>query len=150
MKKNDGIESTICDRINCPNFEERLGGHYNHLYIKTEYAMEALQKVFSHGKADEMNFVLFSTSGVHGCYTTIEKVEERPLEYGNTVTFVIIHPRLATIKYGNVQIESKKDIRFIKKLRKSSWKAVLTIGRNYKPNIVKRIFRWVCSKRGGR
>ena len=115
------------------------GGHYNTFCTsKGVNAMAALREFFPDGKADEMNFALFSTSGVHGHYGTIEDCEpwigrpdptEDSDEYANRdVTFVIVQPRLCTIRYGNVEVKTKDDIKFLKKLRASSWKAVAKIG----------------------
>lgn len=115
-------------------------GHYNTFRINDEEkAMEYLRLCFPDGKADELNFVLFSTSGVHGSYLTIEEQwderEERKKEFMEyeeefipDVTFLVIQPRLCTTTHGNVIIKSDEDAKFLKKLRKSSWKAVRKIG----------------------
>lgn len=121
---------------------KKEGLHYN--IFQSRYRdlveMEALKEVFSDGKADEMNFCLFSTSGVHGMYTTIEEVEsslqvapcnrKRDEYYPEEVTFVIIHPRVVCIRYANVKVRSMEDVDFLKALRQSSWDAVLNIGKN--------------------
>jgi hypothetical protein len=98
--------------------------------------------------ADEMNFALFSTSGVHGTYTTIEEIElslskygpapeflkdesEQTMPddwYGNSLTVTVYHPRIIGVGYGNVRVELS-DIPFLKALRRSSWRAVQKIGR---------------------
>lgn len=43
--------------------------------LVAEYSA-ALRGMFPDAKADDMNFVLFSTSGVHGTYNTIEEAEK--------------------------------------------------------------------------
>lgn len=138
---NDCSESTKCEKaynrtLNC--FEPKSGGHYNHYSVKTEMAMVQLRRIFPEGIANELNFILFSTSGVHGTYNTIEDAEKvlttAPVDldkndyYLSEVTFVIIQPRLCTIHYGNCEPKNIKDIEFLKSLRQSSWDAVLTIG----------------------
>ena len=101
-----------------------------------------LKEIFPDGEADRMNFVLFSTSGVHGSYSTIEDIEAS-LEkygilnegdeglpddyYGNQLTFLIVHPRIVSIKYGQVEVEIS-DMPFLKNLRKSSIEAVSRLG----------------------
>lgn len=124
------------------------GGHYNNFYIHTGREMEVLRCFFPDGEANEMNFVLFSTSGVHGSYTTIEEVwprknpeadaayarGEKPSDgdewQADEVTFIIIQPRLCTVRHGNVKVTSDDDADFLRKLRQSSWDVVQEIGRH--------------------
>ena len=139
---NDCSESTMCENacnrtMNC--FRPKSGGHYNHYAVKTEMAMVQLRRIFPEGKANELNFVLFSTSGVHGTYNTIEKAERflttAPADLSDEdlclrdITFVIIQPRLCTIHYGLCEPKNIEDIKYLKRLRQTSWDAVLTIGR---------------------
>jgi len=99
--------------------------------------MDALRAMFPEAQANDLNFVLFSTSGVHGTYTTIEEAEQSlngaVNEDGEEVccgeiTFVIVHPRLVALRYGVCYPQTKDDIDYLKKLRESSHKTVLTIG----------------------
>ncbi len=46
-----------------------------HYSIQGDLTLADLKGMFPDAKANEMNFVLFSTSGVHGSYATIEQVE---------------------------------------------------------------------------
>jgi len=98
--------------------------------------MEAMRAMFPDAEANSMNFVLFSTSGVHGTYNTIEEAE-RSLAgdvdedgYGlcGEITFVIIHPRLVAMRYGVLEPKDQNDIDYLKKLRDSSHKACAGIG----------------------
>jgi hypothetical protein len=96
--------------------------------------MDALKALFPDARADYLNFVLFSTSGVHGTYTTIEDAEnfingiiEHP-EDNARVTFLIIHPRIVGVRYGNCDPETMDDIRYLKALRATSHDAIRTIG----------------------
>jgi hypothetical protein len=116
------------------------GAHYN---IFRFHGIEALRKIFPDGEANDLNFVLFSTSGVHGHYMTIEDCEASLAKYGvrewqknehvpddycsPEITVLIVHPRLVCLRYGNVAFTAD-DIPFLKKLRESSWKAVQNIG----------------------
>ena len=118
------------------------GGHYN-TFSCCGKGMAALRQFFPDAKANEMNLVLFSTSGVHGTYNLIEEAEKAVAEKEagvvrdteddeapfDEVTFVIVQPRLCTIRYGNATPETAADIAFLKALRASSWEAALTIGR---------------------
>jgi hypothetical protein len=94
--------------------------------------MEALRQLFPEGEANELNAVLFSTSGVHGTYCLIEDVEEdmqREVRDGpRDVTFVVIQPRIVCMRYGNVEPRTADDIAFLKKLRGSSLRALATVG----------------------
>ena len=102
------------------------GGHYNIFSFNT---IDGLKSIFPDGKADEMNVCLFSTSGVHGLYTTIEELEDE-LKAGEELglTVLIIHPRLVSMKYGHLDDITLEDIPYLKKLRKSSQKALKKIG----------------------
>lgn len=125
----------------------RNGAHYNIFGVasgegRAETGMAGLRAMFPDAKANDMNFVLFSTSGVHGSYTTIEDVEESLMKYGedpdfkdeapgdyhgDTVTFLIVHPRIVCLRYGNAKV-TLVDVPFLKALRASSLEAVSHIG----------------------
>jgi len=111
----------------------REGAHYNLFEINPSNSMSGLRALFPDATADEMNFCLFSTSGVHGTYNTIEEAEEHlknpSEETCEEVTFVVIQPRLCCLRYGNVTPQSLEDIKFLKKLRKTSWAAMKEIGK---------------------
>lgn len=95
--------------------------------------MDALRQLFPDGEANELNMVLFSTSGIHGTYFTIEDVEQdmKEEEINNCsrkVTFVVIHPRIVCIRYGNVEPRTPNDILWLKNLRASSLRCMGGIG----------------------
>jgi hypothetical protein len=106
--------------------------YYSVLKLQREDgAMEGLRKLFPNGKANELNVILFSTSGVHGTYTRIEEVEaglRDGLDDLGPITFLVIHPRTVTLRYGNCTPESQDDIDFLKGLRESSAKVLAEIG----------------------
>lgn len=120
---------------------EQEGMHYN-IYSgkrakKDDHCtMDGLRNLFPEGEANELNFCLFSTSGVHGSYCTIEEVEKTlkniPNEdddyFPEMITFLVVHPRVVCMRYGNVKPETQDDIDFLKKLRQSSWDAIKKIG----------------------
>lgn len=112
------------------NITDGSGAHYSVLGLKGD-GMTALRLLFPEGEADYMNVVFFSTSGVHGHYGTIEDVEKSlagDVEKPNDVTFVVVHPRMVTIRYGNSEPQDAADIAFLKKLRASSHAAMAEIG----------------------
>jgi hypothetical protein len=94
--------------------------------------LAALRAMFPDGEADEMNAVLFSTSGVHGTYNLIEEAEANVLhgdqEHGDDVTFVVVQPRLVALRYGTCEPKTAEDFAFLRKLRASSHKAFASIG----------------------
>jgi len=92
--------------------------------------MAALREMYPDGEADELNFVLFSTSGVHGSYCTIKDQEPQNLEADQEpmLTFLIVHPRLVSLRYGNCEPRTPEDFAFLRKLRESSRAIVQTIG----------------------
>ncbi len=96
--------------------------------------MFLLRDLFPGAIVDEMNFVLFSTSGVHGTYNTIEEAEaslalpEDHDERDCSITFLIVHPRWVTLRYGNVEVKSLEDVNFLKALRANSHRIIKRIG----------------------
>jgi hypothetical protein len=116
---------------------KKEGGHYNNYGCRDEDGMQGLREFFKEGEADEFNLCLFSTSGIHGMYTTIEEAEVKwkkpePDEDGKTwppsVTFLIVQPRICTVRHGNCLPQTQDDFDFLKKLRASSWAEFLKIG----------------------
>ena len=121
----------------------KSGGHYNNFGIKPGHGMKVLKEWFPDGEANELNVVLFSTSGVHGTYTTIEDVEAGLRKYGdeptfdsegwpddyagNEITILIVQPRICTVRHGNVKT-TISDISFLKKLRETSHRELTKIG----------------------
>lgn len=114
------------------SIHNKEGGHYNNYGCKDADGMDALLKMFPDGKADDMNFVLFSTSGIHGTYGTIEEIGKKD-EDGYTptdVTFLIVQPRICTVRHGNATPRNPDELQFLKDLRESSWRVVQKIGRH--------------------
>lgn len=101
--------------------------------------MAALRGMFPDAKANELNFVLFSTSGVHGTYNAIEDAERfltgADAEGYDEVTFVVVHPRLVALRYGVCNPKTQDDIDYLNRLRASSHEAVATIGAYTPPNL---------------
>lgn len=115
----------------------KSGAHYNTYGTRDANGMDALRQMFPDGEAGELNFCLFSTSGIHGMYTTIEEAEEDFNRGGKDsdgqettpqVTFLIVHPRIVCLRYGNCNPLTADDFVFLKKLRKTSWAATAKIG----------------------
>lgn len=110
-----------------------IGSHYSVMSLKGS-GMDALRAMFPGGKADEMNAVLFSTSGIHGTCNTIEEVEDTLLNRADEgyecsdVTFLVLQPRIVCLRYGNCEPKNADDIAFLKRLRSSSHKALAGIG----------------------
>lgn len=105
--------------------------YYSVMELKGD-GMQALRQLFFNGEANELNFCIFSTSGIHGSYATIEDVEtdlQRIERHGaHTVTFCVIQPRIVCVRYGVAEPRTADDISFLKKLRFSSLHAVSKIG----------------------
>ena len=99
------------------------GRHYS--ISKTINSMQFLRSIFPNAKANSLNFCLFSTSGIHGSYQTIEEEEENSKD---GITFIVIHPRLVSIVYGVVKPTTKDEFDYLKCLRESSKKIIEDIG----------------------
>lgn len=116
---------------------KKQGAHYNHFECRDADGMAALRQFFPDGHANDKNFVLFSTSGVHGTYHLIEDAwadltRGNKDEDGNDVTphvtFLIVQPRICCLRYGNCQPQTAEDFVFLKALRESSRNAMREIG----------------------
>ena len=109
------------------------GINWKVIRCKDEESMRLLRSIFPEGMADSMNFVLFSTSGIHGSYSTIEDAETSMAageeEDSIHVTFLIVRPRVVALQFGNCLPRTAEDFAFLKALRQSSWDAVTKIGR---------------------
>ena len=101
--------------------------HYSVEEVRSDRGMDLLRTYFPQAKADPLNFVLFSTSGVHGSYSTIEDVESD--QELSAVTFLVILPRMVRLICGNAIPETPDDFDFLKRLRASSWEIASKIGR---------------------
>jgi hypothetical protein len=117
--KNDGAHYSVMGK------QRGIGG------------MTALRGMFPNAESDEMNLVLFSTSGVHGTYNTIEEAETvingtaKPEDERTTeITFLVVHPRLVALRYGTCNPKNQNDIDYLKKLRASSHAILAKIGLN--------------------
>jgi hypothetical protein len=110
--------------------------HYK--VLKCLYFIDDIKYLFPDGKANELNWLLCSTSGVHGTYTTLAEIEafyDNPEEVGLAtwgeeweekretyipkLTCLVIQPRIACIKYGEIVVP-KEDISYIRELISSS------------------------------
>lgn len=132
------------------------GGHYNIYGTRSPAAALAMLHDWfdKPGSINEMNFVLFSTSGVHGMYTTIEEVERDVRKHGphgcaksqddrartdgafdcghdghlREVTFLLVQPRIVGMTYGNVECRTLDDVKFLRRLRRESRRVFAKIG----------------------
>lgn len=92
--------------------------------------IDDLKKFFPLGEANPFNFVLFSTSGVHGSSLTLENLKDcltlpkNDDDFEDHLTVLIIQPRVVSLRYGHIKI-SLADVEYLEKLRESSKKAIL-------------------------
>lgn len=123
-----------------------MASHQEITRLKT---MADLRAIFPTPEAVNMyNQVLFSTSGIHGSYCTLETAE-RVLTLGRTpetegyfdeddpdelenykVTVLVLHPRCVTMRFGHIPV-TLADIPYLKDLRSRSWKELCQIGKEH-------------------
>ena len=82
-------------------------------------------------RANEMNLLIGSTSGIHGSYTTLDDLEnpeserhkdsreeglsyKEVIEYDEAFTFLIIQPRICRLIYGTIGFRSKEDFTWMR------------------------------------
>ena len=82
--------------------------------------MDVLRSLFPDGEANDLNFAMFSTSGTHGSYLTIEDVvASLETDEPSKLTVLVIQPRVVRMLYGEVAITAD-DVPYLTKLRESS------------------------------
>jgi hypothetical protein len=106
--------------------------NYYSVLMLTGNGMEALRQLFPDCSANDLNMVLFSTGGIHGTYCTIEDVEKgmnrEEVDCPRQVTFIVIHPRIVCLRYGNAEPKNTDDIEWLKNLRASSLCCLAGVG----------------------
>lgn len=105
-----------------------MAHYHNFAFLGSEQALQCLKEL----ELDECNFILFSTSGVHGTYSTLEDIQKswsdpRENQRMNSVTVLLVQPRLVSMTYGNI-IVTPENIEFLKEVRAKSLKIVSGIG----------------------
>ena len=106
---------------------------YKTTHLNDTEAWELLNAIHKQGP-DFMNFVLFGTSGIHGHYTKPADIEEKlkAQDFTNEdgepcdheITFLIVHPRMVTLRYGNIIVKTIEELEVLKDLEAKS-KAVV-------------------------
>lgn len=111
------------------------GNHETEQYLREQFPNGEIAR-------ESLTVCIFSTSGVHGCYTTIEAAERQlnhprnDLYYSQyedsvpTVTYMIIHLRSIKIIYGNIEVTAE-NLDFLKKVRASSQLFLAKMGGPY-------------------
>jgi hypothetical protein len=97
-------------------------------------SIDDLKTLFPNGKANDLNWVFYSMSGVHGTYTTLDEIdagepdddpEENLAPYQSELTVLVVHPRLVVLKYGNIRVHDKAEADWLRELVASSLAAVI-------------------------
>lgn len=97
--------------------------HYKTIKLES---MDEVKEIFPDGSADDLNWCVLSTSGVHGSYGVLDDLDFEPDEHGDKndyITVLIIHPRLVVLRYGTIQV-TKADVPYLRGLVKSTLKAI--------------------------
>jgi hypothetical protein len=97
---------------------------YEVVKLAPETGMETLRALFPDGVANDLNQCLFSTSGTHGSYLSIEDVAASlNTKEPERLTVLVIQPRVVRMLYGDIDIEAA-DVPFLRGLRNSSRKVL--------------------------
>jgi len=105
----------------------QMPAHYSMFVLES---MDDVRSCFPGGKADSLNWMFCSTSGVHGSYNTLERaerqwdIEEEGRHPARHITCVVLQPRIVCVRYGTIMMESKDDIEFIRGIVKSTLEEV--------------------------
>lgn len=102
--------------------------HYSVWKLET---LDDVKLIFPDGKANKINWLYASTSGVHGSYRTLDELEkewdevdEESKEPYRDITVQILMPRMVRVIYGEITLEKKEDIAWLRSLIKSSLDAM--------------------------
>ena len=93
-------------------------------------SLAEVKHVFSDGRADEYNWLLLSTAGVHGSYATLHSLKDRRKrafhlgEKTESITVLLIKPRQVILGWGEIEIEAT-DIPYLEKLVLTSLRAII-------------------------
>jgi hypothetical protein len=87
-----------------------------HYEVQPIESMHQVREHFTDPCNYELNWLFLSTSGVHGSYTTLDNLENDS-EYADwdTITVLIICPRLVVMKYGELSV-SRDDIPWLRSI----------------------------------
>lgn len=92
--------------------------------LDPETGMATLRAIFPEGAANYLNLCLFSTSGTHGSYLTIEEIAASlDTDEPERLTVLVVQPRVVRMLYGEINV-ARDDIAYLLKLREST-KAVV-------------------------
>lgn len=111
------------------------GGHYSINWLDEAFAWAWIREKFGpQAQADEYGLVLFSTSGVHGSYMTLDRVVgdwegARNMPDPTSITFLCVEPRLVRMTYGNLPLspsdpDTPMRLSWLRELARSTIKAV--------------------------
>jgi hypothetical protein len=96
-------------------------------------SMDDIRRVFpTLDDVNDLNFMLFSTSGIHGSYCSIENVEAElsgngdPDDGSPKLTVMILQPRCVTFGFGHIAVAAS-DIDYLKGIRARSRAAMMSL-----------------------
>ena len=113
-ENNETAEEVIMDSLLDSIFDS------DYKNVKPIYSIQDVKPIFPTGKANSENWLLLSTSGSNGVYTTLDGIEAGE---GQGITVLIIQPRLVCIFQGHSKI-AKEDITYLRKLVSSTIRAI--------------------------
>lgn len=101
---------------------DSIDGRYTRRY-ENEEKWKNLYDLFKNG-VDEFNLIIGSTGGVHGTSFTLDDIEKHwdivddkdDNYYGRDFTYLVIHPRICVLRYGNIKMRTLDDIRWLRQL----------------------------------
>jgi len=98
---------------------KRVSNYYKNHHIE---GIEHLKGIFPDGEANDLNWCMLSTSGVHGLYINLDDIEKEFNKGEHRVldiTVLVIMPRIVSMLWGNISIVLA-DIPYLRKLVTSS------------------------------
>ena len=98
-----------------------------HYQIMEITSMEEVREIFPEPQANALNWLLCSTSGVHGSYATLDELDHPELDFDGEdlanfeprITVLIIQPRLVCLHYGDIEV-TPEDRKYLRALVRTS------------------------------
>ena len=91
---------------------------------EADWSMDDLRR---HVRIDGMNWLLLSTSGVHGSYASLDdlRLDLEAKAWGSEITFLYIQPRRVRMICGNVKVRGGGDYKWLRDRVEESLRSIV-------------------------
>ena len=102
-----------------------MAKHYRVIKIDgtPDQQWDTIKNIFADGP-DDMNWVIGSTSGIHGTYNSLDSIEKdwdeaaahprHENHHQRYFTLLVIHPRMVCLVYGHIFMRTLEDVKWMR------------------------------------